>query len=147
MQEIVQFFTEASALSPYPKWIYWCSVIAVVVLTQLIKIPIKHFTNKIKIETNRKRINLMFMIIPFIIGIGISFLLTIFKFDLSIESGIMCGATSQVIYRFLAKLFARTKKGETITKDTVVKDFVESKEESQSAQAKFDELVEKYKKQ
>lgn len=53
----------------------WC-VMAVIIfaVTQLIKLPIKHFTNKIKNERKRKIVNATILLIPFALGVLLDFL-------------------------------------------------------------------------
>ena len=51
-------------------------VMAVIIfaLTQVLKLPIKHFTKKIKNERGRKMVNATILLIPFIVGLLCEFL-------------------------------------------------------------------------
>lgn len=147
MSEIVKFFTQSISQMPdYPLWLYWATLCAIVGLTQLAKLPIKHFTNKIKNETTRQRVNLVIMIIPFALAMGASAAYMLLGYDFSVEVGLTWGFASQVLYEFIAKIFARVKDGKEITEETITDDFKESVENAKTAEKEFEELVDKLKK-
>lgn len=146
MADVWSFFIEANALVPeYPRWIFGGTIVIILALTQLVKLPIKHFTNKIKNENLRKKINILIMLLPYILGFIASGILIFFDFNFSWEASVFWGGSSQIIYSFLERVFSRIKKGETITDETISSDFKDSVDEVKTAEEEFNELVDKFK--
>lgn len=143
MNTLVQFFVDTDALSPYPRWIFWVVLALIVVLTQVAKLPIKKLTDKITNETLRKKVNLVIMLIPFVLGFGASGILYACDYGFSATAAVLWGTTSQVIYEFVSKVVKRLKNNEDITNSTIKKDLTEAKNE---AEDKFKQLVEQMKK-
>ena len=52
----------------------WCAMAVIIFLvTQIIKMPIKHFSSKIENERKRRMINATILLIPFAIGVALDF--------------------------------------------------------------------------
>lgn len=142
MAEMWNFFTRAIERIPeYPLWIFGVVVVIVLGLTQLAKIPIKHFTNKIENENLRKKVNMLIMLLPIAFGFLASWILTYFGFTFSTIAALVWGSSSQVIYEFISRLFRRIKNGEDITTETISEDAKESIEIVETAEDKFNDLV------
>lgn len=138
--EFIRFFTqEAAAFPQYPRWIYWLAVIICLAGTQLIKLPLKHFTKKLP-EKTRIRVNTVIIAIPEAIGLIISAVLIAFKYEFSVMAAMSWGATSQLVYIFLIKVYNRIKGGEPITVDTLNEDFKEAYNENVTANDKFSNM-------
>lgn len=146
MSALVEFFVETDSLSPYPRWVFWVVLLLVVGLTQLIKLPIKHFTNKITNDKLREKVNLVIMIIPFALGFSASGICYACGLGFSATAGTLWGTTSQVIYEFVVKLVQRIKNGFDINSDTIAQDLQDAQDTADEAEEKFNELVEKAKK-
>ena len=142
MAEVWNFFANANTLIPkYPRWVFWVVVVIVLVLTQLAKIPIKHFTSKIENENLRKKVNVTIMLLPIIFGFLASWFFTIWGFSFSTTAALVWGTTSQVIYEFVSRIVRRIKNGEKITNESISKDMQESVEKVETAEEKFNDLV------
>lgn len=140
----IEFFSQLIVPSEYPLWIYWVTVFAVIIITQVIKLPIKHIVNKkVSNEGVKVKIGILYMIIPILIGILASYLYTFLGYSFSIDAGLRWGTTSQVLYVFGDKLFNRIKNGEKITQSTIEEDAKSSIEEGKTAEQAFNELVSK----
>lgn len=76
-------------------------------VTQVLKLPIKHFTNKIKNETVRKRVNATILCIPFALGILFEFLygkyIAITTF--SVINGLGYGFSGISLYSIVERFF------------------------------------------
>lgn len=89
----------------------WFVVIAVAVIifgiTQLLKLPIKHFTNKIEDETTRKIVNLVILLIPFGIGLLFEFLYGTFYLHTGFDiiAGLGYGASGISLYGIIERFF------------------------------------------
>lgn len=90
--------------------IVWC-VMAVIIfaITQLIKLPIKHFTNKIKNERKRKIANATILLIPFGLGILLDFLYTKYldpaHTSFNIITGLGYGTAGISLYGIIERFF------------------------------------------
>lgn len=147
MSEVIEFFTRINVFAAdYPSWLFWCAIVVVLILSELAKLPIKHFTGKIENENLRKKINAVIMLLPIGFGFLTSWILTCFGFGFSITAALVWGTTSQVIYEFVSRIFRRIKNGEAITTDAIKSDLKDSVEVAETAEEKFNELVEKVKK-
>lgn len=142
MAEVWNYFANAIARIPeYPRWVFVVVVVIVLGLTQLAKIPIKHFTNKIENENLRKKVNMLIMLLPIAFGFLASWILTYFGFTFSTVAALVWGSSSQVIYELLSRIFRRIKNGENITAETISDDAKESVEIVETAEDKFNGLV------
>ena len=147
MSEVIEFFTRINVFAAdYPSWLFWCAIVVVLILSELAKLPIKHFTGKIANENLRTKINAVIMLLPIGLGFLTSWILTYFGFGFSITAALVWGTTSQVIYEFVSRIFRRIKNGEAITTGTIKSDLKDSVEVAETAEDKFNELVEKVKK-
>lgn len=134
MAEVYDFFIKSSALAPqYPRYIFLCMIICVMLLTELLKLPIKHFTNKIQQENWRKRINMVIMFFPTGIAFAICWVLTLFDYPLTFESALAIGTASMVGYEFLKRIFARKQNGEVINDEVIKEEFENAVEDVQDA--------------
>ena len=145
MEDLVCFLTQVAIDPQYPKWLYWCTAILICGLTQLIKLPIKHFTDKITVETTRKKVNTVIMFIPIILGILASYLLTFAHYSFSEEAGIRLGTASIVIYGIISRVLARINSGNEISIETIKEDATEAIIDAQETEQEFRENVESQK--
>ena len=132
-----------SEFTDYPRWLFVVTLVGVIVLTQLIKLPIKHFTSKISNEKVRRLVNISIMFVP--IGLGFAFggAYTLIPYKFSVEMCLRLGTVSQVIYAFLERLIVRIKSGSKIDNDTVAEDLAEAQKDVKNADDKFNQLVDK----
>ena len=93
-------------------------------LTQVLKLPIKHFTKKIKNERGRKMVNATILLIPFIVGLLCEFLYathylhTAFSLIRGLSYGTAGISLYGIIERFLGvktKNPYESKEGEAVT--------------------------------
>ena len=79
--------------------------IIICLITQLIKMPIKIFTNKIKDEKVEKRVTTLFMLLPLILGVLFNFLYNNFYLHIafSVVQGLSWGTTSIMFYQGLKR--------------------------------------------
>lgn len=145
MNEIARYFTSVSDKLPiYARYIHIVVIVAIILLTEAVKIPLRKYIIDVKI-TNvnlRKKINLAFMILPFIFGLSASGILTLFKYPFSWEAGITWGVYSQVVYELIARIFKRIKNNEDITTDVIVDDFTEIKDNAEATGEELGKKVE-----
>jgi hypothetical protein len=102
-----------------------CAMAVIVfALTQVLKLPIKFFTKKIKNETARKRVNATILLIPFALGILFEFLygkyVTILPFN--VINGLGYGFSGISLYSIVERFFGiktqnpyDTKEGKAVT--------------------------------
>lgn len=146
MGEIFNFFLSVNSQMPnYPRYVFWGAIIVVLILTQVLKLPIKLFTSKIKDENLRKKVNAVIMIIPCLVGIGLSALLTIWSFEFSVQAGLFWGLTSQTLYEFATRLWQRAITDENITKEEIAEDFKQSVDSVKKAEKQFDNIIKQIK--
>lgn len=115
----------------------WCAMAVIIFLvTQLIKLPIKHFTNKIKNERVRKIVNSVILLIPFGLGILAEFLYSTYYLHVAftVITGLGYGTAGISLYGIVERFFkvkvenpydseegkAVTDLVEKVTKDGVV---------------------------
>ena len=78
--------------------------VVIFLLTQILKMPIKHFTKKIKIEKTRKLVNSVILLIPFILGVCFEFALCLYiHTTFSVLEGVKYGATAISLYGAVAQ--------------------------------------------
>lgn len=75
--------------------------IIICIISQLIKMPIKHFTNKIKNATIEKRVTALFMLLPLTLGVLFNFLYNTYYLHIafSVVTGLSWGTTSIMFYQ------------------------------------------------
>ena len=130
--EFIQFFTTAASAFPqYPRWLYWLAVLICLVGTELLKLPLKHFTKALP-DKMRVRINTVVILIPEIFGLAVSGVLTAFGYSYSVMAAMAWGGTSQLAYLFISKIYQRIKGGEQVTLDTLNADFRAAKSEAEN---------------
>lgn len=90
----------------------WCAMAVIIFgVTQLLKLPIKHFTNKIKNERARKIVNAIILLIPFGLGILLDFLWTTYYlrqqvYEISqIITGLGYGTAGISLYGVIERFF------------------------------------------
>lgn len=100
-------------------FVWGTMAVIIFLLTQLVKLPIKLGTSRIKDEAVRKRINVIILLIPFALGIIADFLYStyIIHTSVSILTGIGYGTAGISIYNAFEALFKaknpyKTKEGE-----------------------------------
>ena len=144
MEAVLDFFRTLNTLVPeYPRWIFWGVLLGVILLTQVVKLPIKALTNKIVNETLRKKVNTVIIFIPVGLGMMASWLLTFAGYTFAYEAGIIWGMFSQVIYEFFTKVFKRIKSGEDVDSSTLKGDLDTANSNAQSAVDEFQSIVKK----
>ena len=88
-------------------FVFGAMAIIIFALTQIIKIPIKHFTKKIENPTARKRVNATILLIPFALGILLEFLygsyVTLTPFN--ILNGLAYGTSGISLYGIIERFF------------------------------------------
>ena len=89
------------------KIMIWIMALLVFLLTQLLKFPIKFFTNKIKKESTRKAVNSTIMLLPFALGCLVEYIYCYYilhcAFDLT--AGFILGGQSMAFYGIIDHLF------------------------------------------
>lgn len=90
------------------EYFVWC-VMAVIIfaLTQVLKLPIKHFTKKISNERVRRMVNATILLIPFAIGILLDFLYSTYYLHgaFSIITGLGYGTAGISLYGAIERFF------------------------------------------
>lgn len=121
--------------------------IIVLILSQLLKLPIKALTEKtIKNKTVRDRVNVTIMLIPLALGILVDYLFcTLYlKLAFSIIEGIKIGGTAVTLYGALEKLLKGEQSKETTETIKLVKDITKDgkidKNDSDTVQEFVDNL-------
>lgn len=86
----------------------WCVMAVIIFLvTQVIKLPIKHFTNKISNERKRKIANATILLIPFAVGVALDFLYSTYYLHqaFSIITGLGYGTAGISLYGVIERFF------------------------------------------
>ncbi len=80
--------------------------LVICILTQIIKFPIKHFTDKIKSSKKEGRITTIIMLIPLILGIVINFFFNTYYLHIPFAplDGLTWGSTSIVLYNAIKRV-------------------------------------------
>lgn len=138
MSVMLDYFTQIKIIaSNYPTWLFIVGIVIVLILSQLAKLPIKHFTSKIKNENLRKKINVVIMILPIGLGFLVSWTLTLFGFSFSSSIALVWGTSAITVYGALSRILKRTKNGEDITYTSLKSDIDEAKKDSETAEELF----------
>lgn len=85
-----------------------CAMAAIIFgATQLLKLPIKHFTNKIKDERKRRIVNATILLIPFALGILLAFLYSTFYLHTTfyVITGLKYGTAGISLYSIVERVF------------------------------------------
>lgn len=119
----------------------------VLILSQLLKLPIKALTEKlIKDKTVRDRVNVTIMLIPLALGILADYLFCTLYLNVTfnIIEGIKIGGTAVTIYGFLETLLKGKKSNETTETlhlvETVIKDGKVDKQDTPAVKEFYDKL-------
>lgn len=85
----------------------WVMALLVFLLTQLVKLPIKVFTNKITVEKTRKMVNSTILLIPFALGCLLEFLYDHFVLQCVFDwmTGLILGGQSMAFYGIFDHFF------------------------------------------
>lgn len=132
----------------------WCAMAVILFgITQLIKLPIKHFTGKIKNERIRKIVNTTILLIPFAFGILFDFLYSTYylKETFNAINGIGYGMAAISLYGIIERFFKvkvdnpyTTKEGVSVTEllYNLAKDGKINAKDAEAVQEFFEELIE-----
>ena len=115
-------------------FVFSAMAVVVFVLTNLFKIPIKHFTKKITNERKRRMANATILVIPFVLGIALDFVYSTFYLHtmFSVITGIGYGSAGISLYGVVERFF----------KVKVNNEWVDT-EEGRKIKAEADELISK----
>lgn len=97
-------------------------------LTQVLKLPIKHFTKKIKNERGRKMVNATILLIPFVVGVLCEFLYATqyLHVTFSLIRGLSYGTAGISLYGIIERfLGVKTKNPYESEEGKAVTEFVE----------------------
>lgn len=97
-------------------------------LTQVLKLPIKHFTKKIKNERGRKMVNATILLIPFVVGVLCEFLYATYYLHIafSLIRGLSYGTAGISLYGIIERfLGVKTKNPYESEEGKAVTEFVE----------------------
>ena len=138
MEELLLFLKEQIILlGDYPVYMYFGIAIATLLLTQCIKVPFKKFiSGKIKNDTIRKKVNLIFMVLPFGIAIGLNYAFSKW-FGFNVYIGMSSGFLSEFLYEFIKTLFAKCK--DKITDEDISEAVKEAKATAKETQSQVEE--------
>lgn len=134
--------------------IVWCIMAVIIFLvTQLLKLPIKYFTNKIKNERKRKIVNATILLIPFGLGILLDFLYSSYYLQdptaFNIIVGLGYGTAGISLYSIIERTFKvkvdnpyKTEEGKAVTEfvDDITKDEKVDDSDSSAVQDFLDKL-------
>lgn len=90
------------------EYFVWCAMAVIIfALTQVLKLPIKHFTKKIKNERTRKMVNATILLIPFIVGVALDFVYSTYYLHcaFSLINGIGYGTAGISLYGVVERFF------------------------------------------
>lgn len=86
----------------------WCAMAVIIfAITQILKLPIKHFTKKIQNERLRRIVNATILLIPFSVGILADFLYSTYYLHtaVSIITGLGYGTAGISLYGAIERFF------------------------------------------
>lgn len=142
METVLDFFRALNALVPaYPRYVFWGALVGVILLTQIVKLPIKTLTSKIANNDLRQKVNTIIMFVPIGLGLAMSWGLTFAGYEFVFEAGLVWGTFSQVIYEFVTKAFKRIKNGEDVTSETLADDLNDARDDAQDVVDEFQSIV------
>jgi nitrate reductase gamma subunit len=102
--------------------------IIICLITQLLKMPIKLFTNKIKNSKTEDRVTALLMLLPLVLGVLFNFLYNVYylKIAFSVIEGLSWGTASIMFYKGFKKLVTgKEPTAEESEKIKSVKDLVQ----------------------
>lgn len=128
-------------------------IMAVIIfgVTQLLKLPIKHFTNKMKNERKRKIVNATILLIPFALGILFDFLYSTYYLHeaFNVIKGLSYGTAGVSLYGVIERFFKvklrnpyNTEEGKAVTElvDDITADGKVDSSDSSAVQDFLDKL-------
>ena len=86
----------------------WCAMAVIIFgLTQLLKLPIKHFTNKLANERLRRIVNATILLIPFALGVLVDFLYSTYYLHtaFTVITGLGYGTAGISLYGAIERFF------------------------------------------
>lgn len=88
-------------------FVWGIMAVIVFLLTNVIKIPIKHFTKRIKDEQKRRAVNSVILIFPFLLGLALDFAYSTFYLhtSFSILTGLGYGTAGISLYGVIERFF------------------------------------------
>ena len=116
------------------EYFVWCAMAVIIfALTQVLKLPIKHFTNKISNKRARKMVNATILLIPFVLGVLLDFVYSTYYLHgaFSVINGFGYGTAGVSLYGVIERFFKvkvenpyETEEGKAVTSlvETVVAD-------------------------
>lgn len=134
MNEVIAYFTQISTKLPcYARYIHIVVIALIIALTEAIKLPLRKYVIDVKIASKnaRKKVNLVFMVLPFGLGLGASGVLTCFGYAFSWEAGLAWGVYAQVAYEFVARIILKIKSDEKVDNKVIADTFKEVKKEAE----------------
>lgn len=119
--------------------------------TQLIKLPIKHFTKKIKNERKRKIVNATILLIPFALGVLLDFLYSTYftHTAFNVLIGLSYGTAGISLYGVIERFFKvklknpyDTEEGKAVTElvDDITKDGAVNSSDGSAVQDFLDKI-------
>lgn len=90
------------------EYFVWCAMAVIIFLiTQVLKLPIKHFTSKIKNQRTRKIVNATILVIPFVLGVLFEFLYTTYYLHtaFTVIAGLGYGTAGISLYGVIERFF------------------------------------------
>jgi hypothetical protein len=126
-QNVYSYFFVDITLLLCPRAYVVLAILLDILITQAIKLPFKKFLiSRLPAET-QKKINSLFIFVAIGFGVLIVFIYSIaFGFTFSFDAGTSIGLASAVLYDAVTRIFARIKKGEALTSETLTADVSDS---------------------
>ena len=90
------------------EYFVWCAMAVIIfALTQVLKLPIKYFTNKIDNQRVRRMVNATILLIPFAVGIVLDFVYSTYYLHgaFSIINGLGYGTAGISLYGAIERFF------------------------------------------
>ncbi len=90
------------------EYFVWCAMAVIIfALTQLLKLPIKHFTKKIENLRVRKMVNATILLIPFLVGVALDFVYSTYYLHgaFSLINGLGYGTAGISLYGVIERFF------------------------------------------
>lgn len=108
------------------EYFIWCAMAVIIFgITQVLKLPIKYFTNKIQNERTRKIVNATILLIPFALGVLFEFLYSTYYLHtaFTVITGLGYGTAGISLYGIIERFFkvkvenpyTETEEGQAVT--------------------------------
>lgn len=108
------------------EYFIWCAMAVIIFgITQVLKLPIKYFTNKIQNERTRKIVNTIILLIPFGLGVLFEFLYSTYYLHtaFTVITGLGYGTAGISLYGIIERFFkvkvknpyTETEEGQAVT--------------------------------